>query len=281
MIAFNFEYYKPTSIAEALNIYEELSLKGKQPLYYSGGTEIITFARKNDLFTEGVIDIKGIPECNVMGFEKGTLSIGATVTLTKIEESKLIPLLSKVASFPGDHTVRNKITLGGNICGRIIYKEALLAPLITDCNVVIAGKGGTRTLSINEAFNKKLELGKGEFLMQLKIPSIYAEKPYYAIKKVKKERVSYPLITVAALEINNYIRIAFSGVCGFPFRSYEVEAVLNNNAINAETRVNEAINNLPAPILNNIQGSTEYRKFVLKNTLLEVIASLKGADRYD
>jgi CO/xanthine dehydrogenase FAD-binding subunit len=275
MIDFNFEYYKPNSIAEAVNIYEELSVKGKWPLYYSGGTEIITFARKNDLYTNAVIDIKGIPECRVMELKDGIFNVGGAVTLTDIEESKLIPLFSKVVSFPADHTVRNKITLGGNICGRIIYREAVLAALVTDSIAVIAGIDGIREVPINQVFNQKLLLGQGEFLTKIKVSGVYSQLSYVAIRKVKKEKVSYPLLTVVALKINNQIRIAFSGLCGFPFRSIKVEAALNNTKFNEEQRIAEVINNLPGPILNNIQGSAEYRKFVLKNTLKEVIAILE------
>ncbi len=60
MIAFNFEYYKPDSLDEAVKLHKGLSESGKEPLYYSGGTEIITMARRNDLVTKAVIDIKGI-----------------------------------------------------------------------------------------------------------------------------------------------------------------------------------------------------------------------------
>lgn len=276
MISFDFDYYRPDTIEEAVYIFEELNSKGRQPLYYSGGTEIITFARSNDIYTEAVIDIKGIPECNMLELKDNEFIIGAGVTLTQVSEANLIPLFGRVSSYPADHTARNKITFGGNICGRIIYKEAVLGPLITNSNVMIAGKSGVRILPINQAFNQRLKLEKGEFLVQIRTNKLYAASPYAAIRRTKQEKASYPLVTAAALKKENKINIAFSGVYAFPFRSQKVEDALNNPGFEPEFRVNEAINNLPAPIPNNIQGSAEYRKFVLKNTLLDILKVLEG-----
>jgi CO/xanthine dehydrogenase FAD-binding subunit len=75
---------------------------------------------------------------------------------------------------------------------------------------------------------------------------------------------------VAAIKKDNEIRIAFSGVCAYPFRSKEIEAYLKDNA-SGETLMNELLSFLPAPILSDIQGSAEYREYILKNTLQEVL----------
>jgi CO/xanthine dehydrogenase FAD-binding subunit len=39
------------------------------------------------------------------------------------------------------------------------------------------------------------------------------------VKKRKVSAIDYPLVTVAALLTNSGTRVAFSGVCAFPFRS--------------------------------------------------------------
>ncbi|MDV2583678.1 FAD binding domain-containing protein, partial [Alkalibacillus haloalkaliphilus] len=63
MISFDFEYYKPTSINEATQLFQSLVEQGKEPIYFSGGTEVITLGRINQIQTDAVIDFKGIPEC--------------------------------------------------------------------------------------------------------------------------------------------------------------------------------------------------------------------------
>ena len=62
MISFDFEYYKPASVSEAIALFQELENQGKQPRYYAGGTEILTLGRLGLFVTHAVIDIKNIPE---------------------------------------------------------------------------------------------------------------------------------------------------------------------------------------------------------------------------
>ena len=63
MIPYDFEYYKPETIEEATLLYLELKIQGKKPIYYGGGTEIISMSRSFNRYTEAIIDIKGIVEC--------------------------------------------------------------------------------------------------------------------------------------------------------------------------------------------------------------------------
>lgn len=279
MIAFDFEYYKPDSLNEAVKLYGELSRSEKKPLYYSGGTEIITMARRTDIFTKAIIDIKGIPECNVYETRDNHLVIGATVTLTQIAENKLIPVLSNTANFAADHTARNKITIGGNICGKIMYKEAVLGHMVAGSNAVIYGEKGIRIVPMNQAFNQRLQLEEREFLVQLTTDMSYTDLPCICVKKTKQGKTGYPLISMASLKKHNTIRMAFSGLCAFPFRSTRMEKAINNKAIPREQRIEEAINNLPAPIFGNDQGSSEYKKFVLRNLLDNILESLDGEVR--
>lgn len=48
--------------------------------------------------------------------------------------------------------------------------------------------------------------------------------------------------------------VAFSGVCSFPFRSAEIEEVLNHKETPLEARIQNALDYIPAPILNDGKG---------------------------
>lgn len=275
MIPFDFEYYKPSSMMEAVNTFRLLNNQGKVPLYFSGGTEIITMARRSHIFTKAVIDIKGIAECNTFNVQTEKLVIGASITLTQLEESKIFPLLGKAARKVADHTVRNKLTVGGNICGKITFREAVLPFLLSDSTLVLAGETGIRNVPINQVFNKTLNLEKGEFLVQLVTNIDFSQFPFISIKKTKQEKSAYPLISIDSLKKDGQIRFAFSGVCPFPFRSSTIEQVLNDKNIPLELRINKALSILPAPVNNNIEASAEYREFILKNTLSDTIKVLE------
>ncbi len=267
MIPTKFEYYKVNSLEEAFQAFNELSSQGKNPVYYSGGTEIITMARANNIHIGAVIDIKGIPECSTMEMKDNKLNIGSAVTLSQISESKIFPLLCQTAARIADHTVQCKLTIGGNLCGSIIYKETSLPLMLCDSNAVIFGKNGSREVQLNQIFDKKLNLLPGEILVSLKIDERYFSLPYIHVKKTKSDKIAYPLITVAALKKDNKIRIAFSGLFSYPFRNKEIENYINDEGINHKNKMSLIIEHVSSLILNDTEGSSEYRKFVLKNTI--------------
>lgn len=275
MIPFDFEYYKPETVEEAAQIYSDLNSEGKKPLYYGGGTEIISMARAFNVYTEAVIDIKGIPECNVQELKDNKLIIGAAVTLTQIAEANLFPLLGLTVQRIADHTIQDKITLGGNIAGTIIYREAVLPLLISNSEVVIANLNGLKKVSLMDIFEKRIKLNSGDLIVNVAIDSHFLSLPYVHSKKTKSDKIDYPLITLAALKDNNRINIAFSGVCSYPFRSFLIEDYLNDTDVLNNIRVNDIINNIPDLVLNDLTGSAEYRKFVLQKMLLEVLWKLE------
>ncbi|NBI29160.1 FAD binding domain-containing protein [Chengkuizengella marina] len=285
MIQFDFEYYKPASIYEAVQLFQTLDSQGKQPIYYSGGTEIISLARINLLYTKAVIDIKDIPECNILRIQDNQLVLGACLPLTIIEDANHFPLLTKTLREIADHTNRNKITIGGNICGQIYYREAVLPFLLSDSQVVIAGIQGLKYVPIQQVFHQQLQLQKGEFLVQIITNENDLQLPFVSIKKRQQWDTGYPLVTVVAITKSSdnssnsstkQIHVAFSGMSPFPYRSEQIEEDLNQQNASVQHRVNLAITHLPEPILNDVEGSSEYRKFVLKNTLQHALTTLEA-----
>lgn len=275
MIPFDFDYYRPESIQEALYKYNELNNTGKKPLFYGGGTEIISMARVNNIHPGAVIDIKEIPECRILGFQGEELIIGSGVTLTMISESKLFPLLGKACERIADHTIQDKITLGGNIAGTIYYREAVLPLLLCGCEVMIAGNSGLKRVPFNQVFNGRIQLAKGEMIIQIIIQKGYLNLPYVHVKKTKNEKIDYPLITLAGIKKGGKIMISFSGVYDHPVRSAKIEEVLNDKSAPVSTRIKSIIDSMPEP-LNDIQGSSGYRKFLLMGVLQETIENLEG-----
>ncbi|WP_027624942.1 FAD binding domain-containing protein [Clostridium lundense] len=276
MIPFNFEYYKPETVDEAVKLYIELNTKGKKPLYYGGGTEIISMARAYNVYTEAVIDIKGIPECNVQELRDNKLVIGSAVTLTQIAEANLFPVLGLTVQRIADHTIQDKITLGGNIAGTIIYREAVLPLLISNSEVIIGSLNGRKQVLLSDVFDGRIKLEEGEFIVNVIIDNRFLSLPYLHVKRTKSDKIDYPLITLAALKDNNRINIAFSGVCSYPFRSSLIEDYLNDKSLPANEKINNAINNIPDSILSDLAGSDSFRKFMLQRMLTEVLDKLEG-----
>lgn len=274
MIPCDFDYYKPDTIEEAVKLYKDLKDKGKIPKYYSGGTEIITMSRASNLYMDAIIDLKGIPQCRQQEVSCDCLNIGASLTLTEIAEANLFPLLSLTVQRIADHTVQDKITLGGNICGTIIYKEGLLPLLVSDSYAVVADYRGLRNIPVKDIFQRELKLNEEEFIVSFVIRRCYTELPYLHAKRTKSDKINYPLITLAAILEDNKVKMAFSGLCRYPIRSVTMEDWLNSSSLPEALRIQYALKSVPDFILDDLEGSASYRRFLLESMLHEVSSKL-------
>lgn len=272
MIADDFIYCKPDTLREASAAYRALLRKDKTPFYYGGGSEIITMARAGSRIPDAVIDLKGIPECNTLKIDDTELVIGAAVTLNQIKESKLFPLLGITGSRIADHTNQCRITLGGNICGTIIYKETLLPLLLADSTILTMGlRGRRRKLHVSKLFDRQVKLLKGEFIYQIRTDISLTKAAFTHVKKTANEKIDYPLLTVCTLEREGKLRLAFSGMYSHPLRSLIIEDIINDPDMTIEEKLAAAIKSLPDFPLTDSEGSGEYLKFVLRNTLKEIL----------
>lgn len=271
MIPFDFIYCRPDSLAEAVTVFNEMQTAGHSPLYYGGGSEIITMARTGSIRPGAVIDIKAIPECLALQMDEDKLIIGAANTLNLIKESRLFPLLGTAGGRIADHTNQCRITLGGNLCGTIIYRETSLPLMLSDAEIMIYGPGGMRAAAFGDVFRERMRLMPGEFLTQVHVPAWALHAPCIHIKKTAKGKIDYPLVNVTAMLKEGQLRIAFSGLCAFPFRSTEIEEVLNDRSASHKARADAVPGLLPAPVHSDAEASGGYRLFVLKNTLLSLL----------
>lgn len=88
--------------------------------------------------------------------------LGAALSLGELEEANPFPLLTKAAREVADRTARNQITLGGNICGQIFYRETALPLFVAEADVIIAGPYGIRQCRFLDLFHQQLQLGRGD-----------------------------------------------------------------------------------------------------------------------
>lgn len=266
MLSFDFEYYRPDTIEEAVEVYKELEIMKKQPLYFSGGTEVVSMARKGVLKFNALIDLKNIKEMRDYVPNEEEIYFGANMTLNEAAEQESFPLLSRVVETIADHTVRNRITLGGNICGRLGYREAVLPFLLVDAEVCIAGAEGVKTLSMEAAFDKRLMLSSGEFVTGFKVKKSGSSLDGSSIRKVRTADVDYPLLQIAAMKDERGIKLAISGLCPYPFRSKALEQYLND-VEGSDWDIKGIYKLLPAAVKDDHIASSEYRKAVFEKSI--------------
>lgn len=272
MLAFDFDYYLPDTINEAVDIYESVRKEGKTPLYYGGGTEIISMGRVFNVKPDAVIDYKNITECRGAGTDGRAIFFGSAATLNDIIESKLYPLLGLAAGRIADHTVRCKMTLGGNLAGTIYYHETLPPLLLADSTVYLAGPSGMRQAPLIDILNSKNGLSPGELIVRISLDKKFASLPYIHVKKSKIEKIGYPLITFFAIYDEGILNAAVSGMCDYPFRFESIDIKNDRSPGDLARQLAERI---PRPVLDDIGGCSAYRDFVFKKTLENAIVKLR------
>ncbi len=275
MINFDVEYFEPKTWTEAVKQYNEYQSQNKKVMYVAGNTEFISRARMNEIHPEALIDIKGIPECRVVEQQKSELVIGAAATLTEVAESNIYPLLSQIARRIATKTERNKITIGGNLASNLPYREGILPFLLANSEVLIATAKGLKRRKISHAFTDLINFKAGEFIVQINTEKHIAHSPYFTEKKTKQSSVNYPILTSAAIELDGKIRLAFSGLCDYPFRNNTIEEIVNDRTIHEERRIKKVMKYLPTPIVDDMHASKKYREFVLKRAITKIIKQLE------
>lgn len=112
-----FEYHRPTTVAEAVALIGE---HGPDARFVAGGTDLIP-NMKHRLFEPGhLVSLSAIESLHGIRLEDGVLDIGAGVTLAAVanhvEVGRLIPALAAAARHVAGPQLRNRGTLGGNLC---------------------------------------------------------------------------------------------------------------------------------------------------------------------
>ena len=149
----DFQFYTPDSIEEALDFLSEKTSTCKT---IAGGTDLIPSLRKEEIRPTHVMNILEIKELKGIQEEKERIRIGPTATFTEIMNHPIIkgslPLLGEAASWVGGPTIRNRGTIGGNICTASPAADGLPAVLALEGLLELQSKtAGTRLLPVAEA----------------------------------------------------------------------------------------------------------------------------------
>ncbi|MBU0956615.1 MAG: FAD binding domain-containing protein [Spirochaetes bacterium] len=173
MIVGNPVYVRAESLEEALAAWQRYP----DARYLAGGTEIHTLARRSAAYRVGaLIDLKRIASLAVVEADGGWLKLGATASLSVLADQADWPLLSAVLRGIADRTVRNRLSLGGNVAGQLPYREALLPLLVAGAELlsVLPSENGSglrqRRRGLDDCFDKRLQLEAGELVCGFALP---------------------------------------------------------------------------------------------------------------
>jgi len=206
-------YARPASLAEAV----ELLAANDGARALAGGQTLINVMKARAGSPDALIDLSRIEELKGIDLAgDGTLEIGAMTTYTELvqsSEARARPILGEVCAQIADVQVRNRGTIGGNICTNdpTNHLPPLLAAL--GAEMTIHGAGGDRTVTAQDFFLGvyMTAVGTGELLTKIRIPAGRADG--FAAVTLGVEGTC---IVSAAASINGGLRIALGCVDAVP-----------------------------------------------------------------
>jgi carbon-monoxide dehydrogenase medium subunit len=250
-------YARPETLEQALGVLAENP--GARAL--AGGQTLINVMKARAASPDVLVDLGGLAE--LKGIElgsDGTLEIGPMTTYAEVissAEARARPILGDVCSQIADVQVRNRGTVGGNICASdpTNHLPPLLAAL--GAELTVAGAGGERSVPAREFFLGvyMTAVGPGELLMKITIPPGRADG--FASVPIG---VDGTCIVNAAASLNGGTRIALGCVGAVP-------VVVEPESTEAEA-VRGAVREVGLEPPSDVHASADYRRH-----LAEVVAA--------
>jgi carbon-monoxide dehydrogenase medium subunit len=266
------EYHRPRDLSRVVEI---LSKHGRQARVIAGGTDILPRRpgfKKNDRICH-LVDIAGL-DLNYIKNENDRIRIGAATNINAISAfpqflSGPHRALSEAAEAHSTPTIKNRATVGGNLCNASACADLALPFLVLNAVLVAAGTNGERQLPIAEFFKgpNYTDLDPDEVLLEIRIPRC-SEKAGTAFVKLRRQQtdIDMAVVNVATFLLCNQGRcetagIALGAVAPISFRAHRAESVLAGEKLNeksiqkaAETAAGEA-----SPI-DDIRATAAYRR---------------------
>jgi CO/xanthine dehydrogenase FAD-binding subunit len=262
MIAYNLEYYKPETTEEAYECMVSLKNQKMNVLYYSGGTEVITNLRKGAVKADAVIDLKGIGEMSEILMSDDHIIVGANVPLNAMCDHSELENIKPVIGIIADHTIRNALTIGGNICGKLPFREAVLPLLALNSSVKWVEEGGVKEYLLRDVFDKRLKMPANAFLFQILIPRNTNGKMLTKRMEANSE-IDYPILHLVMSFSDSEVFIGLSGFASFPV--YQV--VPRDEYDQWSNPVDSIVDLFEKIAKSDERASKEYRIHLLRNQL--------------
>jgi aerobic carbon-monoxide dehydrogenase medium subunit len=259
MLLAEVEYAKPSSVEEAVRLLSAHS--GARAL--AGGQTLTNVMKARAAAPDVLIDLNDLEELRAVSRTgDGGLELGAMVTLSELIRSSEVaearPVLAEVASQIADVQVRNRGTIGGNICSNDPTNHVPPVVAALGATMTIRGADGERTVTPEEFFLGvyMTAVGPGELLTKITVPAAGGAHDGFASVPIGRDGTC--ICNAAATVSDGQARIALGCVAAVP-------VVLTVAA--QEGAVREAVRGAGLDPPSDVHASAEYRRH-----LAEVVA---------
>jgi carbon-monoxide dehydrogenase medium subunit len=252
-------YARPASVEDAVRLLADND--GARPL--AGGQTLLNVMKARAAAPDVLVDLVDLDDLRTISRgADGGLELGAMATCAELigsaEVNEVRPILAEVAGQIADVQVRNRGTVGGNVCSNDPTNH--LPPLMValGAQMAILGADGERTVPAEDFFLGvyMTACGPGELLTKITIPPSRAGDGFSAVT-IGADGTC--IVSAAASVGADSARVALGCVSAVP--------VLVTSAAE-EAAVREAVRGADLDPPSDVHGSAEYRRH-----LAEVVAA--------
>ncbi len=198
----DFAYIPANTVSEAVTLLDE---KGQAARILAGGTDIIVQVREARRDVDWMIDIKSIPEVNVLDYNADTgLTLGAAVECYKIyavdEICDAYPGLIDATKIIGGTAIQGRAAVGGNLCNASPAADCIPPLIVLNATCVIAGPNGERELPVEQFCTGpgQTALATSEMLVALKIPAPANNSSSFYLRFIPRNEMDIAVVGAGA-----------------------------------------------------------------------------------
>jgi carbon-monoxide dehydrogenase medium subunit len=226
-------FHRPATVAAAIRLLETERRRGGRGRFVAGGTDLVV---AGDRTLRYLVDLTLLP-LRYTRRSGGGWAIGATTRMADIEHSAALRrfangILAEAAGTCGSEQIRNMATIGGNLSNASPACDLAPPLLALDASVLIAGRGGRRTVPLDRFFKGVHRTAlEGGLLAEIRVPPPPG-RAAWSFQKLGRLQSDIAVVNAAvgvALDKGGrctWARIALGAVAPTPLRARRAEGLL-------------------------------------------------------
>ncbi len=274
----SFKYVQAATAAEVHRFLQEGGAR-----LMMGGTDLFPQMREGVCEPEIIVDVKHVPGMRDLSCDQRVgLSIGAAVTMNQLVKHSDVqahyPILAQAAQSVASYQLRNRATIGGNVCNASPCADTSPAVMVLEGVMVLQGEGGERKVPAAGFFTGpgQTVIEPGEYLAAIRLPAPPAGAVGRYLKLGRSRLGDLSIVGVAVVghpdptaALGYRFRIALGSVAPIPLRAPAAEEILAANRPGEETfaAAAEKAMEVATPISDVRAGATYQRMMVRALTL--------------
>ena len=277
-----FEYYKAQSYVQAVRLLLENRAAARLLM---GGTDLFPAMRDGLVHPRVLIDVKHLAGMGDIAYDNRTqLRVGAAVTMNQLASHPQVrahhPVLAQAAGCVAVYQVRNRATLGGNLCNASPCADTAPAALVLDAILDLYGPEGKRSVPVSDWLlgPGQTAIRPGELLTGIRFPAPPSGGVGRYLKLGRSKAGDLSLVGVAVFAFPDAtasgcrFRIGLGSVAPTPIRASEAEEYLAGAPPGEESFAHAAQKAMEAssPIA-DVRGTAEYQRAMVRTLTLRAL----------